>query len=286
MKKIVIFMSLLVSPYILAQVGIQTINPQGGLHIDAKKDTQGSTNIEDDFILDATTGNIGLGVMPSTTEKLKIKGSSEVTGNYTNKGEKIIEQRVEVEKLGVHASTPTHPIHLVTNRENLFRLADTSERTGSLLTTDAAGNVYWEPMKPLGSIVEGRLKANVRIQTGGSGKTDITDQPLVLTPGKWMVFARAVTEGNLGGFSMYIELRKANGESITRRGAYAEKGSPYIAVVPLTFIVDVPTATPTTAYHIHLACTSLNGYTTNTNAFAGKMHFYALRIDRDNTLIP
>lgn len=287
MKKLIFIISLLVTAYVNGQTGVFTPNPQGTLHIDPKKDTNGSANIQDDFIINSATGNVGLGIIPSTTEKLLIDGNSKITGNSTKKANEIIEQNAVTEKLGVSdAVNPTHRIHIKTNEEKLFRLSDGSEKTGSLLTTDTNGNVYWEPMKPLASIVEGSLKHNVRITSGGSGNTDVTDKPLVLTPGKWMVFARAVTKGNLGGFSMYIELRKANGESVTRRGAYAEKGSPYIAVIPLNFIVDVPATSPSTAYHIHLACTNTNGTTTNTNAFAGKMHFYALRIDRDNTPTP
>ena len=289
MRKNILIIILLITVCVNGQVGIGTENPQGYLHIDAKQNTNGTSNISDDFIIDSTTGNVGLGIKPSTTDKLLINGSSNITGDANKNETEIIEQNAVTEKLGINdVVNPTHRIHIKTNKEKLFRLSDGSEKTGSLLTTDTNGNVYWEPMKPLASIIEGSLASGRVVPSGDDGisSTNITDKNLILTPGKWMVFARAVTVGNLEGFSMYIELREddgsVQGKKITRRGAYAEKNTPYTSVIPLTFIIDVKADTPTKIYKIHLA-SSRSGTTTNSNAFAGKMYFYALRIDRDNT---
>lgn len=57
--------------YLFAQVGINTQNPQGVFHVDAKGDTNGSANISDDIIVDAD-GNLGIGTLSPTT-KLHIK---------------------------------------------------------------------------------------------------------------------------------------------------------------------------------------------------------------------
>ncbi|SHG47069.1 hypothetical protein [Dysgonomonas macrotermitis] len=49
-------------PVTYAQIGINTNNPQGVLHIDPQGNTGGSTNYSDDIVID-TNGNIGLGTL-------------------------------------------------------------------------------------------------------------------------------------------------------------------------------------------------------------------------------
>ncbi|NDW10383.1 hypothetical protein [Dysgonomonas sp. 520] len=50
-----------------AQVGVNTENPQGIFHIDGKRDTNGSTNIADDVMVD-TQGRIGIGTNAPQTK--------------------------------------------------------------------------------------------------------------------------------------------------------------------------------------------------------------------------
>lgn len=74
MKLLNILISLAIAYPTSAQVGINTKNPQGILHIDAKDNTSGNTNSDDDIIV-TQDGNLGIGTLNPTT-KLHIVSSS------------------------------------------------------------------------------------------------------------------------------------------------------------------------------------------------------------------
>lgn len=61
-KKILLLMGIFTIGLANAQVGINTTNPQGVFHLDAKGDTNGSTNTNDDVIV-TKEGNIGIGTI-------------------------------------------------------------------------------------------------------------------------------------------------------------------------------------------------------------------------------
>lgn len=74
-KKLILYTVLLVLPFsIRAQVGINTTNPQGILHIDPLNNTVGSTNVSDDIIV-TSDGSVGIGII-NPTAKLHIMGKS------------------------------------------------------------------------------------------------------------------------------------------------------------------------------------------------------------------
>lgn len=79
MKKYIAYLTTLV--YIistgnsLAQIGINTDSPQQIFHIDAQKNTSGTSNVEDDIVV-SQAGNMGLGTT-SPTAKLHIETSTE-----------------------------------------------------------------------------------------------------------------------------------------------------------------------------------------------------------------
>lgn len=66
----------------LAQVGINTKNPQGIFHIDSKANTIGTANFSDDIIVDSQ-GNLGIGTLSPKT-KLDIQGSLSITNSGEN----------------------------------------------------------------------------------------------------------------------------------------------------------------------------------------------------------
>ncbi|KMQ60771.1 hypothetical protein ACM40_13605 [Chryseobacterium sp. BLS98] len=80
MKKIFNIVVTLSSIYTFSQVGINTSNPLGKFHIDAKKNTSVSggniINAEDDVII-TTEGKMGIGKIPAA--KLEINSSDEAT---------------------------------------------------------------------------------------------------------------------------------------------------------------------------------------------------------------
>lgn len=71
-KYILLFTALLSAVVVAAQIGINTELPQRLFHVDAERNTSGSTNVSDDVIIDAS-GRMGLGTL-SPTAKLHIAG--------------------------------------------------------------------------------------------------------------------------------------------------------------------------------------------------------------------
>ncbi|WP_353123517.1 hypothetical protein [Dysgonomonas capnocytophagoides] len=67
-----------------AQVGINTQNPQGILHIDSKGDTSLSTNTDDDIIVDSN-GNMGIGTI-APQAKLDILGKIRINDGTQEDG--------------------------------------------------------------------------------------------------------------------------------------------------------------------------------------------------------
>lgn len=74
--------------YASAQVGINTEDPKGILHIDSKSDTNGSNNTSDDVVIDGT-GNIGIGrINPQT--KLDINGNIVIKDGTEGNGKVLV----------------------------------------------------------------------------------------------------------------------------------------------------------------------------------------------------
>ncbi|NDW09451.1 hypothetical protein [Dysgonomonas sp. 520] len=73
-KKILFLTTIMFSLTVMAQVGVNTENPQGIFHIDGKSDTNGNTNISDDVVVD-NQGRIGVGTNAPTT-KVDIRSSA------------------------------------------------------------------------------------------------------------------------------------------------------------------------------------------------------------------
>ncbi len=174
MKKI-IFTSYLVvlaggflcSQVIPKSVGINTNNPRGALHVDAKGDNGSGdtpTNISDDVIVD-TNGNLGLGTI-SPVQK-------------------------------VHVEAPA-------SSGNGFRLNDQSQDIGYLLMSrDTMGTATWIP-KPF-SVKTGAIKINGTV-SGSGNNSDVTAIPLRLAPGIWMIMAKYALIGDSGGFYFWTYL--------------------------------------------------------------------------------
>lgn len=72
----IIILSICCLSYAYAQVGINTVSPQGVFHIDAKGNNTAALSaieVNDDLIV-SFNGNVGIGAMPSTTSNVLIKG--------------------------------------------------------------------------------------------------------------------------------------------------------------------------------------------------------------------
>ncbi|NDW08763.1 hypothetical protein, partial [Dysgonomonas sp. 520] len=73
-KKILFLTAIAFSLTAMAQVGVNTENPQGIFHIDAARNTNGNTNISDDVVVD-NNGNVGVGTNAPQT-KVDIRSST------------------------------------------------------------------------------------------------------------------------------------------------------------------------------------------------------------------
>lgn len=158
----------------LAQkTGVNTKNPQGVLHVDAKKNnattgTPSGTQPDDDFIVDAN-GNIGIGVLAPST-KLHL----------------------------ISTGTPATPI-------SALRIEDGSQGRNYVLLSDANGNAKWVNHPVMRANVMGEVVTQKGILSnyvvGGSGISGLlyrnTGFSITLTEGDWIVSA-GLTFVNIG----------------------------------------------------------------------------------------
>ena len=167
---------------------------------------------------------------------------------------------------------------------------------GDLLTSDAAGNATWSGLRPFGSVVRGALNENgVNIQvTSGAAPTSvpITTIPLVLGPGKWIIFAKCTTmatystsvSASYRGMYHWMGLQSASSTSFSDPQFEASSGinpelsntnNQVIYSCPsLVHFVDINT---TRAFRVLMGTSNRLGDKT-TSAYGGS-YFYAIRID-------
>lgn len=159
MKKILLLMGIfyLEIAYVYAQVGINTQNPQGVLHIDSKGDTNLSKDTDDDIVVDSN-GNMGIGtITPQAKLHIETGGTSAIP------------------KSG-------------------FILKDGNEKNGRVLTTNDTGLATWMQFGLAPSIV-GVLNRNNGLQLSYSEPNFLLTQSYIdLPPGKWIVNVVMVLE--------------------------------------------------------------------------------------------
>ena len=298
MKKIflIVFAVMALCLNMYSQIGVNTEKPLQIFHVDPKGNTDATvkSTTTDDVVV-TEEGTVGVGtVNPDKTVKLDVRGEATVSGNLSVRENAIVKENLSGQKIGIGTSNPQALLHIDAKGEEVFRLSDTSESDGYVLTCDANGNAYWDALRPVASMVKGSLKNGVSI-TGTSSDSaqgvnvTASDGQLKLAPGKWLVLGRAVTTGNISGFYMYLILNKheTNGKltAVNRVGCYGEKSGSYIATPQFMYLLEVPAnnAKPGdsnyyTTYSLGMACASKKGVTTNQY---GGGYFYALRLDRE-----
>jgi len=164
---------------------------------------------------------------------------------------------------------------------------------GDLLASDAAGTATWAGIRPFGSLVRGVLNENsVNIQGAGTPTSvSITTTPIVLGPGKWVIFAKCTTTATYStsssvskGMYHWMGLQSAADTNFnspqfeTSSGINPELSNTNNQVIyscpSLVHFVDINT---TRAYRVLMGTSNrLNDRTTS--AFGGS-YFYAIRID-------
>ena len=155
---------------------------------------------------------------------------------------------------------------LTVNNQNVrldgqLRYVDGREAADHVLVATAAGVAHWETLLPNSKIVEGALvSTNTSVNSGSSSlgtPVNITATDLVLTPGKWMIFANFTVTANASARRnvwLYLYSVASGTETlVTMNGVPPSLSSPYKAYPGLTYLVDVTTTTT-----FRLKCGTLN----------------------------
>ncbi|GEM_PF-3193441 len=254
MTKIILpfILLLFVSLPVVAQtsgVGVNTVNPQGVFHIDARGNTNGGNNVLDDIIVDEN-GNTSVGKI-NPNAKLDVAGNVLLTGNDTIHGKTDVAKYVLVNdtlRIGTDTLTNLH-----SKLEIIAEVPGTGLRfdNGSQNINDKLNDpiVPLEDMIPVltqenDTLVWRNLEAVTKIKScpviisGGRSTTnngkytygvnlyhkdgagfDVTDGELELEPGDWLICAGLATafatgaEGNVSiGWYVYLNLRKPDAQ--------------------------------------------------------------------------
>ena len=277
MKKIlIIFTGLLFFHTLSSQIGVNTENPQKLLHING-----GNAGTTTDDVVVTDNGTVGIGTInPNENLKLQVEGkllNSVNEGEVTTQGNNYVGGNLDAAKIGIGTVSPEAPLHIVAGAsEAPLRLADGSEDESALLTADASGYAFWDALRPMSSTIRGTFLTGTIQTSGDTSAGRSVSNRIRLSPGKWLIFARVVTTGNLSGFYMYLILSQASGTTrtpLSRVGAYASTSSPYIAANQLLYLVEISTVTE---YELGLSSSR-----TGTLSSAHGNYFYAVRLDRN-----
>lgn len=154
MKKLTIALLVISAHLVVAQVGINTPNPQGIFHVDGKKNNETSGNVSpanqaDDVVMSAD-GFVGIGNNnPTVSLDIKTSGTSAV------------------------------PVPGI-------KITDGAQNENYVLTSDANGNGLWKPAKL--TVIRGVNGAGINISFEETATTSkYTGSYIDLPPGKWLV---------------------------------------------------------------------------------------------------
>ena len=259
MKKIIISMSLWGGAVgiVFSQVGINTDHPKGIFHIDAKKDN----------------GNADVPI--NTTD--------DVVFNSVRNGSILLKSYQA--HLGVGKIKPEAGLDI----NGTMRLENGAQGNNKILVSkDNLGNATWvAPLSPIISV--GKINDNKLLPTDES-PGDLTEEPLKLTQGKWLVLSKFVVRNTIfpgGGLkprnNVWIYLKNMAVDDQTKfstvLGVPVEQDGYYIGTPQLAAIVNVPKGEEHVFRIFGSTSNTQFGYTT-TSEFQGS-YFYAVRLDVD-----
>ncbi|WP_147473883.1 hypothetical protein [Chryseobacterium nematophagum] len=162
--------ALLMCSFSFAQVGVNTINPQGVLHVDGAKDnpTTGTPSVAqqaNDFVV-TSAGNVGVGTTTPST------------------------------KLEINSTTP-----------GALRIVDGSQSAGRVLTTDANGVGTWQDVGVSAGIttITGVTPQTVTpyAKYNDASSNKYMNAYIDLTPGKWFVYLGFLVNGATAANTAY-----------------------------------------------------------------------------------
>lgn len=157
-----------------------------------------------------------------------------------------------------------------------LRYEDKNKANGKVLTAGYSGRAYWNDLRSSITRVNGTLKANNTPINGTGGTTDINSTPLVLTPGKWLIFAK-ITARTTASTRMHLWLNLRNNAEPTKiicnvGGDVDING---YSTPQFTYFMTVH---ETSSYNL-VVTTSNNPTQLISNTTYGTPYFYAILID-------
>jgi hypothetical protein len=273
MKKIILTICLLViaTGFGISQdkkgVGINTDHPQGIFHIDAKKDN----------------GNISIPL--NTSDDVVFKpGKNELLNPFSK----------FYGHLGVGKVNPDVGLDVNGN----IRLQDGTEAQDKILvSTDSLGNAKWiAPEKP--EISTGIIGDSIHLRLD-EGPTNLTQEPLQLRPGRWLVLSKFVVRNSADPGPAF---RPRNNiliylKNITEHpnlddkvyntilGVPVEQAGFFIGTPQLAAVVEVPEIDEKgekvefQKFEIHGSTSNVQYKYITTNKYFQGAYFYAVRLD-------
>jgi hypothetical protein len=172
LKKLFYLSTILISMHSYAQVGINTNNPQGVLHINSTANNPTNTRTDDDVVVAANTGNVAIG-HASPAVKLDVKTS----GN---------------------SSSPVPG----------FKLVDGSQGEGKVLHSDANGVTSWRDVTLFNkNPVIGSFNWAAHTNIGNTGWNSIST--ISVPPGTHMIYIKihVLNTPNNGFLRTYVGTR-------------------------------------------------------------------------------
>ncbi|MDM1551201.1 hypothetical protein [Empedobacter falsenii] len=169
MKKFIFCISLLFSHYTFSQVGINTQNPLGILHIDGAKDNPSS----------------GIGL---TSEQQANDFIVTPSGN-----------------VGIGTAFPTHKLEIISTTTPAIRIVDGFQKEGYVLMSDADGNGQWRATT---QVINANFPPTDGY-SGSVGTKGYTNVSINLPPGKWLILSNIVlnaTPAPTNGNGVWVRL--------------------------------------------------------------------------------
>jgi len=278
------------------RVGIGTNDPQGVLHINPEGITTGINSSTADDVIVTTTGDVGIGTQNPAT-KLDVSGNAIITGNAT--ASRYI---TTLDSMKYAPSTDTDPqmsqFDIVAPQIRTgFRLRNGDETGGAnyipILATDIpSGRTTWEDLPELikeGTDIKiGAISKLSNILTGSASTYyDITQTPITLTTGTWLICAKATisTNTDAGGTNGYMAFMYLGEDGVAKNniavtGVIPETAGFRIGIFQITHLMTV-TGTKTLRVYLRSDYASSAAYHV-TGGYWTDPYFFAIRLDHTN----
>ncbi len=258
-----------------AQVGINTEDPQGLLHI------KGTAN---DVVVKEGTGNVGIGTT-DPSEKLHVVGDVKVEAIETD-SMKVSNSTLVKGKTGLGTSSPTAKVEIIGTSTNSLRIEGNSNPTNYYMTSNSEGVGNWKYLRPTTQKINGVIRGGdgtnaTSIYINQNTYTKVSDTDITLGKGKWLILAKTILRRepiNTYPFFAEMELREDD-ETLYQVGLttrYADGGDK-IGIPQITAIVHIPDNTPR-VYSVWAKTTSNLSFTFQ-SAELGTPYFYAIQLD-------